>query len=234
MNISRARNPERLLLLLAPEGLVSAPDGLVVSSPAAEFRFMRALHSLSAEDLRPLLVIMGGFMDAVHGNAYSILHRLSPTFRSGHDIFYREYPEAASVRELVECYASRGKSVTLIGHSWGADACVYGVASKTTAHIDRLITLDPVSRKGAPTCCPASVRHWRNIHLDYHRATWFDKSNNVARIGGPWEAVACAHENILAPQGIPHNHGVALALMAFGESMTEGNDSPRNLNLKML
>lgn len=223
MNFARARNPERLLTLLVPEHLQSVSfseaDGPVLPSAAAEAEFMRVLHTLRAEELRPLLVIVGGFMDARHGNAYNILHRLSPAFKDCHDVFYREHPEATGVRELVELYAARGKPVTLIGHSWGADACVHGVACKTTARIDRLITLDPVSRKGAPARCPDPVLHWRNIFLDYHRATWVNASNNVARIGGPWEAVPGAHENILATPGIAHNNGVALAFEAFPEGI---------------
>lgn len=224
MNYTRARNPEHLLILLEPDGLISGhlvpgPDGLTLPSPAAESRFMAALHSLRAKDLRPLLIIVGGFMDAKHGNAYTILRRLSPEFKAKHDIYYREHPESASVREVVELYAGCDKPITLLGHSWGADAVVNGVACKTAARIDLLITLDPVSRKGAPECCPKSVVHWRNIYLDYNCVTWLNSSNNVARIGGPWEAVACAHENSLAPHEIAHNNGVALACAAFPEGI---------------
>lgn len=88
------------------------------------------------------------------------------------------------MHDIVNIYASKGHSVALIGHSWGGDAAVNLVARKLDAPIDLLISLDPVSRKGAPRRKIPNVRHWLNIHIDYSQSTWLDIPNLVARIGG--------------------------------------------------
>jgi len=94
--------------------------------------------------------------------------------------------------------------VALIGHSWGGDAAVNLVARKLNAPIDLLISLDPVSRKGAPRRRLPNVRHWLNIHIDYSQSTWFDIPNLVARIGGPWEAAENADVNVSCPPDMTH------------------------------
>ena len=94
--------------------------------------------------------------------------------------------------------------MALIGHSWGGDAAVNLVARKLDAPIDLLISLDPVSRKGAPRRKLPNVRHWLNIHIDYSRSTWFDIPNLVARIGGPWEAAETADANVSCPPDMTH------------------------------
>ena len=94
--------------------------------------------------------------------------------------------------------------MALIGHSWGGDAAGNLVARKLDAPIDLLISLDPVSRKGAPRRKIPNVRHWLNIHIDYSQSTWLDIPNLVARIGGPWEAAENADVNVSCPPDMTH------------------------------
>ncbi len=86
----------------------------------------------------------------------------------------------------------------------GGDAAVNLVARKLDAPIDLLISLDPVSRKGAPRRKIPNVRHWLNIHIDYSQSTWLDIPNLVARIGGPWEAAENADVNVSCPPDMTH------------------------------
>lgn len=215
MNYTYTRNPWRLVEQLGFTGADIAPsqytpDEWCLASAAAERRFMSKLHTLSAEDLRTLVVVVGGFMDGRLGHAYGICRRYPPELREVHDVYFREHPEGAAVRELVELYRHRGKRVVLIGHSWGADAAVHAVTRKTAAKVDLLVTLDPVSRKMAPAKALHNVGHWHNVHLDYRVAPYLDSSNMVARVGGPWERVAVANENIPCPLDLNHADAAAM------------------------
>lgn len=209
MNYAYLRNPPRLVETLDFGG-GPLPDA------ASERRFTNRLHTCSAEDLRDLTIVMGGFRDGFMGHAYAICRDFPVDLRTTQDLYFREHPEGESARELVELYRHRGRKVTLIGHSWGADTAVYAVACKTAATLDLLVTLDPVSRKNAPTVAPSNVRRWVNVHLRYAAANPWNWSNIVARIGGPWEAVPAAHVNIVSPVEMVHSNAVGLLGVAFG------------------
>lgn len=223
MNYLYQRNPERLVRKLGfvpdaaptpkpapspvfPHGLPAAATPL--ESAQLEQDFMVALHGLDEEHLGELVVVMGGFMDGSLANGYAICATYPQSLRQLHDVFYREHPEGNAVRELVELYRHRGKRVVLIGHSWGGDAVVHAVARKTRALIHLLVTLDPVSRKKAPAKPLDNVQHWLNVYVDYTTATWANSSNLTARIGGPWQFVRAAHENVCCS----HNHDAAHAM----------------------
>ncbi|MDR1489656.1 MAG: alpha/beta hydrolase [Desulfovibrio sp.] len=120
------------------------------------------------------------------------------------DIYYRPFHTSNIMLELVERYASAGQKTALIGHSWGGDAVVNGVAVKTRAAIDLLATLDPVSRKGAPGNKPSNVGKFVNVYIGYSRAALTDASNTLARVGKPWQRVPYADENhdILGDAGV--------------------------------
>lgn len=175
MNFTFQRNPERLLDLC---GLSPIRDR------RQEKLFMEKAAALDARDLRPLVLVIGGFLDQILGNSYAVSARYPADLRARHDVWFREHYESRKMRDIVNIYASKGHSVALIGHSWGGDAAVNLVARKLDAPIDLLISLDPVSRKGAPRRKIPNVRHWLNIHIDYSQSTWLDIPNLVARIGG--------------------------------------------------
>lgn len=134
--------------------------------------FMEKAAALDAQDLRPLVLVIGGFLDQVLGNSYAVSARYPADLRARHDVWFREHYESRKMRDIVNLYASKGHSVALVGHSWGGDAAVNLVARKLDAPIDLLISLDPVSRKGAPRRKIPNVRHWLNIHIDYSQSTW--------------------------------------------------------------
>lgn len=195
MNFTFQRNPERLLDLC---GLSPIRDR------RQEKLFMEKAAALEAQDLRPLVLVIGGFLDQVLGNSYAVSARYPADLRARHDVWFREHYESRKMRDIVNIYASKGHSVALIGHSWGGDAAVNLVARKLDAPIDLLISLDPVSRKGAPRRKIPNVRHWLNIHIDYSQSTWLDIPNLVARIGGPWEAAENADVNVSCPPDMTH------------------------------
>ena len=142
MNFTFQRNPERLLDLC---GLSPIRDR------RQEKLFMEKAAALDARDLRPLVLVIGGFLDQILGNSYAVSARYPADLRAKHDVWFREHYESRKMRDIVNIYASKGHSVALIGHSWGGDAAVNLVARKLNAPIDLLISLDPVSRKGAVT-----------------------------------------------------------------------------------
>ena len=144
-------------------------------------------------------------MDSVRGHAYAICRNCPPDVAHRCDLFYRHYTEPEDVQELLRLYHRKGLPTILIGHSWGADLAVNLVARKHAIPVDLLVTLDPVSRKRQlRTPCP-TIRQWVNIYVDYNQATWFNITNLVARIGGPWGPVPAAHDNIRCPKEFPHS-----------------------------
>lgn len=195
MNFTFQRNPARLLELC---GFSDIRDR------AHEKAFLETLQTLDETKLRPLVLVIGGFIDQILGNSYSVSRKYPADLREKHDVWFREHYEGRAMRKLVNLYADQGKPVVLIGHSWGGDAAVNAVAKKGGAPIELLISLDPVSRKGPPRRKLPNVRHWLNIHIDYSQSTWFDIPNLVARIGGPWEHVEAADVNISCPPQLTH------------------------------
>jgi pimeloyl-ACP methyl ester carboxylesterase len=154
---------------------------------------------------KPLVVFAGGFLDEALMHMYATcVQYCNAGYSAYQDIYFRPFHTPDIVRELVESYASAGQKTALIGHSWGGDAVVNGVALKTRAAIDILATLDPVSRKGAPESKPTNVGKFINVYIDYDRAALVNAPNTVARIGGPWRKVPCADENhdILGDAGV--------------------------------
>ena len=160
MNFTFQRNPERLLDLC---GLSPIRDR------RQEKLFMEKAAALDARDLRPLVLVIGGFLDQILGNSYAVSARYPADLRARHDVWFREHYESRKMRDIVNIYASKGHSVALIGHSWGGDAAVNLVARKLNAPIDLLISLDLVARIGGPweaaenadvnVSCPPDMTH---------------------------------------------------------------------------
>lgn len=203
MNFHFQRNPRRLMALTGCE---------TIRNRTEERTFLARLRASEPETvpLRPLVLVIGGFLDQLLANSYAVSRLYPDDLRARHDVFFREHAEGRDMRILVEHYAGRGLPVALIGHSWGGDAAVNAVAAKTAARIDLLITLDPVSRKGPPAESLPNVGLWLNIHVDYAAAALCNVSNMVGRIGGPWQAVRAAHRNVACPRDVDHAHAIAM------------------------
>ena len=220
MNRCFQRNPERLIRLWGPPGenappCPALPRGLPpaplpLRSRAAEEAFRAWLEGCPTEDLRPLTLILGGFVDACVAQAYAVAALWPPELAVRQDVYYREHPEGRDALDLVRFYAGRGLPVIVVGFSWGGDTAVHAVARRTNAPIDLLVTLDPVSRKGPPRAPLPHVRHWVNVCLDYAKASWRVRSNLIARIGGPWGPVAVAQENHIADPTLTHAQALDL------------------------
>ena len=202
MNYAWQRNPHELLRLAGLPHPTCAVE---------EARFVAALADMQPAELGTLAMVVGGFLDGISGHAHAVALNYPQVLRelpTPHRVFFRQHQEGAAVRHLVELFAARGQQVLLIGHSWGGDAAVNAVARRTDAPIALLGTLDPVSRKGPPAVTPPSVRYWLNVYVDYRTASWCERSNIIARIGGPWEAVPAAHRNI--PSQVIHHDALGL------------------------
>ena len=195
MNYTFQRNPQRL---------IEASGRMAIYNKKEEQAFLKAVQAMDVSAFRPLVLVVGGFLDQILENSYSVAHKFPEDLRSSCDLWFREYYEDRFMRELVHFYAQKGLSVALIGHSWGGDAAVHAVAKTVPDTIKCLLSLDPVSRKGAPRKPLPNVEHWLNIHIDYRKSSWLDIPNFVARVGGPWEHVASAHENIACPPEMTH------------------------------
>lgn len=195
MNFTFQRNPQRL---------IEWAGMTAIRNRKQERAFLEKLDSIDAEMLRPLVLVVGGFLDQILANSYAVSKYYPDDLRDVHDVWFREHYEGRSMRRLVEWYGARGKPVALIGHSWGGDAVTNAIARRVSVPVGELVTLDPVSRKGPPCQKIPNVGHWLNIHVDYKITSLFNISNIVARIGGPWEAVPAADTNIACPAGMTH------------------------------
>ena len=182
------RNPSRLLRAF----------GLSVHSAREEAAFLRALDDAPDDVPGHLCLVMGGFTDGFLGRAYALLGDVHGRLGRGFDIYYREHDEHAGTRRVLRRYGELGRSVVLIGHSWGASSLARDVLP-ALPHVrtDALITLDPVGLRG-PVPLP-SVRRWLNVYIPYERAAW-SRENNVARLGRPWEYVREADMNRIPSQ----------------------------------
>lgn len=199
-----------------PRHLVEQAGMLGVYGPEEEKIFLSRVEALDAALLRPLVLVVGGFMDQVLANSYAVSEQYPADLAARHDVWFREYYEARFMRNLVHFYAKRGKPVAIIGHSWGGDAAVNAVSRKVPDAIELLVTLDPVSRKGPPRRRLSNVRYWLNIYIDYASTTWLDVPNLVARIGGPWGYAPTADANISCPPEMTHAWAIGM-FRKYGE-----------------
>ncbi len=177
-------------------------DRLKKASPrtaAEEKGLLNSLRGLDKTEFRPLVVVVGGFLDGLMQHAYGIVGQWPSSSSQTCHVFYRQHHEGLAVLNLVNMYAMQGQPVLLIGHSWGADAVVNAVAKRTDAAICFVATLDPVSRKGPPNDRLPHVGQWINAYVDYRVTPLWKRSTIIARIGGPWEQVSVADENIVCP-----------------------------------
>ncbi len=187
----KERNPPRLLVRFG-----------YASKLRFSFEEKRFFHKLERADdsiLGGLCLVMGGFMDGILGKAYSVIGHIPGQVLGMCDVYYREHDEDAAARRLILRYGRAGHPVIVIGHSWGANTAVLDVLNAPFVRrvpVQALLTLDPVGVRH-PVALP-SVRHWRNVYVDYAKADW-SRQNNVARLGMPWGRVVQADENFVFP-----------------------------------
>lgn len=160
------------------------------------FEETRQISESITNHLPTLVVIMGGFMDRSHGNAYKLCDvlRKNITEKNSFHLFYREHDEGKDVRLLMEYYAKYACNIILIGHSWGASSLIMHVVKKMIVPIDLLITIDPIGIF-RPKTIFRHVSFWLNVYVDYNKAN-YARYNNVARIGSPWQNCQMANKNI--------------------------------------
>ena len=92
MNFTFQRNPKRLLELC---GMSAVRDR------RQEKLFMEKAAALDAQALRPLVLVIGGFLDQILGNSYAVSARYPADLRATHDVWFREHYESRKMRGIV-------------------------------------------------------------------------------------------------------------------------------------
>ena len=92
MNFTFQRNPKRLLELC---GMSAVRDR------RQEKLFMEKAAALDAQALRPLVLVIGGFLDQILGNSYAVSARYPADLRAKHDVWFREHYESRKMRGIV-------------------------------------------------------------------------------------------------------------------------------------
>ncbi|HJB66862.1 MAG TPA: alpha/beta hydrolase [Candidatus Mailhella merdavium] len=195
-----------------PGRLVEVCGGRVPCGRREEQDFLHRLSLLPAADLRTLFLVMGGFMDGLKGYARQIAENMPEELSARCDIFYREHDEGRRVLEIMELYAQKGRTLVLVGHSWGASSLVLDAVARIHASVALLVTLDPVDWRSPPASLP-HVTRWVNIYVDYASAPWLNRGNMAARIGRAWEALPGADVNLVYAPG---RHSRALDMFREG------------------
>ena len=107
MNFTFQRNPQRLLDLCGFSAIRDRQE---------EKAFLAKARTLDNAAFRPLLLVVGGFIDQILGNSYAVSARCPNDLRERHDIWFREHYEGRRMRELAAFYAAKGQPIRLIGH----------------------------------------------------------------------------------------------------------------------
>ena len=142
MNFTFQRNPERLLDLC---GLSPIRDR------RQEKLFMEKAAALEAQDLRPLVLVIGGFLDQILGNSYAVSARYPADLRAKHDVWFREHYESRKMRDIVNIYASKGHSVSNINRQIIATTKTVG-QYKTDAMEARILDINPAAKITKHNC----------------------------------------------------------------------------------
>lgn len=195
MNFTFQRNPERLLDLC---GLSPIRDR------RQEKLFMEKAAALEAQDLRPLVLVIGGFLDQILGNSYAVSARYPADLRAKHDVWFREHYESRKMRDIVNIYASKGHSVALIGHSWGRGRGGQPRRPQTqcahrSAHQPRSRIAQGSAPPEAPQRPPLAEHPYR---LQPEHMVRHPQSRGPHR--RPWEAAENADVNVSCPPDMTH------------------------------
>ncbi len=152
------------------------------------------------------VIFVGGFMDTLFCSLLKLAQTysgLNPT----QDVWYASYDAPKQIAEILRAYSLAKQPIVLVGHSWGGDAAARLPAACPEFHVDLLVTLDPVSKKGPPPKSP-NLGAWVNFYVDYQLSRPH-RSNFLAKIGGPWNAVPQADLNVSQKEWgkLPHSTG---------------------------
>ncbi len=140
-----------------------------------------------------LVVFVGGFMDGLFCCMLKLAKeycKLNPL----QDVWYATHDSAKQIHKIIKSYNNDGKKIVLLGHSWGGDSAAHILSKNQDIHVDMLVTLDPVSKKGPPPKTE-NMGKWINIFV-YYGISSSHHSNLLAKIGGPWGNVLNADINI--------------------------------------
>ena len=139
------------------------------------------------------VIFVGGFMDTLLCHMLVLATEYSQK-NPNQDVWYTTYSSKKQLARIIKAYNAQNKKVILVGHSWGGDTAAHLLAEQQDIHVDLLITLDPVSKKGPPQKTP-NMGTWLNEYVDYN-ISGITASNMVALIGGRWKNAANADVNI--------------------------------------
>ena len=140
-----------------------------------------------------LVVFVGGFMDGI----FCCMLKLAKEYcklNPHQDVWYATHDSAKQIHKIIKSYNNAGKKIALLGHSWGGDSAAHILSKNKDIHVDMLVTLDPVSKKGPPSK-EENMGLWVNVFVDYDVSS-SHHSNLLAKIGGPWGSVPSADMNI--------------------------------------
>ena len=156
---------------------------------------------------QPAVIFVGGFLDTMHCKMLVLAEQYS-TQNPQQDVWYVTYGSEKSLRKIITAYNRDTKKVIITGHSRVGDMAAYTLVNNPSLHVDLLLTLDPVSKKGAPVKT-VNMGQWVNIFVDY-KLSRLSKSNLLAIIGGHWENAERADVNITQQEWgeAPSNSGV--------------------------
>ena len=142
---------------------------------------------------QPAVIFVGGFLDTLSCNMLKQAQTYS-ALNPEQDVWYGSYDSTKQITEILQAYNAAKMPIILVGHSWGGDAAARLTAATPEIHVDLLVTLDPVSKKGPPPKSP-NLDTWINFYVDY-RISRPQRANFLAKIGGPWNVVPQADMNI--------------------------------------
>lgn len=158
------------------------------------------IGQITKECLKTLVVFIGGAADY---KFQPLLKNVFVSYEQDYgcgqnriqDVCYSEHG-GGNVPPVMKKWFEAGQKIVLVGHSWGGDRVIRLAEDNPQIEIALLVTLDPVSRsKNGQQVKPNNVKRWLNVYIDYKVAD-LSFANNIARVGGAWEACQNADINI--------------------------------------
>lgn len=158
------------------------------------------IGQITTKCLKTLVVFIGGaadykFQPLLRGVFYLYEREYGSSQDRIQDVSYSEHG-GGKVPPVMKKWFEAGQKIVLVGHSWGGDRVIRLAEDNPQINIALLVTLDPVSRsKNGQQAKPNNVKRWLNVYIDYKVAD-LSSANNIARVGGAWEACQNADINI--------------------------------------
>jgi hypothetical protein len=162
----------------------------------------------------PLLILIGGAGDGTLRKVGQVVDwlRARPDAAS-REVHYVFHWQKGAVLALIATQPV-GRSIRLIGHSWGGNAAarIAAALGLRGRPVDLLVTIDPVTRGIGPGFLgqvKAGARRWINVRAG--GAAGFDYSDLVAAIGGPYGDAPRDHAD--QHLVLPHPHAAFAAML---------------------